>query len=272
MIARFKHGKAPFGALLVLGLLLAPTGAPADVSIAIAPPYIEKAARGSQRIRDTLSYTNQGSAPVVVHVEFADFGVSETGEVSEAPPGSAPSSLVRHLRISPMEIRVVPQQQVFFRYSVETPEEFDQLRSMIFLSSYPETAPGANHVQVVARMGVPLYVENVSASPARLEVEELSWDRPADKPDQLRVRMRVANVGRRNIRPDGYVHVATPDGKFRNTFEFNEGREPVLPGQKREWELWFGPVPEDELEVKLRVATSMKSSFEDTARVAAVAR
>jgi len=265
-----QGGRVSTGALLVLLLGLLPSGASADVSVAIVPPYVEKVVRSGSQVSDTLSYTNQGSDPVIVQVDFSDFGVNESGEVTEQPPGSHSSSLIRHLRISPMKIRVVPDQQVFFRYSVETPEVFDQLRSMIFLSSYPETDPGANQVQIVARLGVPLYVENTKAAPAQLEIESVEWDRPEKSPDQLRVRLLVSNHGQRNIRPGGFVHVETADGKFNTTFDFNQGREPVLPGQRRRWEQFFGPVPEGKLEVKLRLATSARTSYEAESFVAAV--
>lgn len=260
-------GKVPRGALLLLLFGLVPDELPAGVSIAVVPPYVEKATRAGSHFSDTLSYTNQGSAPVVVEVDLADFGVAENGAVAEAPPGTEAASLVPHLRISPTRIRVAPNQQVFFRYSVEAPGQFDQLRSMIFLSSYPEAPAGANHVRVVPRMGIPVYVENVKSEPARLEIEEVGWDRPSETPERLRVRLRVANLGQRNIRPDGLVHVRSADGRFRTTFEFNAGREPVLPGQKRRWEQLFGPVPDGALEVELRLTTSERTAYEARANV-----
>jgi hypothetical protein len=166
-----------------------------------------------------------------------------------------------------MQARVAPSQEVFFRYSVATPEEFDQLRAMVFLSSHPEVPPGANQVQVVARLGVPIYVENVKSERAKLRVDELEWDRPEDRPDQLRLRATVVNEGGRNIRPTGFVQVRGTSGKYERTFEFNEGNEPVLPGQKRRWELYFGPVAEEELAVKLRMTTSHRTSYEAEASI-----
>jgi hypothetical protein len=205
----------------------------------------------------------------MVQVDFADFAVDASGQVFEQPPGSVEDSLVPHMRMSPTSIRVLPDQRVFLRYSIETPQDFDQLRAMVFVSSIPDIEPGGNKVRVVARMGVPIYVENRKAKPARLEIESAEWDRSPET-DSLRLRLVVSNEGERNIRPQGYVHVKSRDGKFNQTFDFNQGREPVLPGQKRRWEQNFGPVPEGELEVKLRMASSARASFEVEAQVAAV--
>ncbi len=166
-----------------------------------------------------------------------------------------------------MRVRVVPNQEVFFRYSVETPEEFAQLRAMVYLMSRPEAPPGANQVVVVARMGVPIYVENTKAGPAQLTIDELEWVRDEDSGNELQLRLVVRNEGERNIRPNGYVHVRSEDGKYEQTFDFNEGREPVLPGQKRRWVQEFGPVAEGPLQVKLRLETSRRASYEAEATV-----
>ena len=121
--------------------------------------------------------------------------------------------------------------------------------------------------EVVERMGVPIYVENVKSERARLRVNTLEWDRPEDRPDQLRLRAVVTNEGGRNIRPTGYVQVRGASGKYEQTFEFNEGREPILPGQKRRWEFYFGPVADEELAVKLRLTTSHRGSYEAEASI-----
>ena len=115
-----------YGALLVF--LLGPLPAPprAGMSVAIVPPYVEKVIPPGSRITDTLSFRNNGDEPVVVSVDFADFGVSETGEVTEQPPGSQPFSLARNIHISPMQVRVVPDQQVFFRLLVFLSTEIER--------------------------------------------------------------------------------------------------------------------------------------------------
>jgi len=260
--ARFAS-KAPRGALLAVSfLLLAGSRATAGVSIAIVPPYAEKLVAGGTSVSDTISFTNRGSEPVLVSVDLSDFRVGDQGDVSEEPPGSQDTSLVPYLRISPTSMRVAPNQQASFRYVVETPEEFRQLRAMLYFSSLPETPAKANQVRIVPRMGVPLYVENTKAGQASLRVDHLEWQRSAESPDQLLLELTTENQGARNIRPTGFVSVRTRDGKFERSFPFNEGREPVLPGQMRQWRLAFGPVPTGELDVQLRVATSLRTSYE----------
>lgn len=262
--------RAPRGALLLFPLLATAASSPPAISIAIVPPYIEKVVASPSKVADAIEFTNQGSVPVLVSVDFADFGVDEAGEVSEQPPGSQPKSLVPYLRVTPSSLRVAPSERVFFRYAAEPRAEFKQLRAMIYFSSRPEVPERANQVLVVARMGVPLYLENRRADPASLRIEELDWRRSGDQLDRLTLDLRTSNAGERNIRPSGYVEVRSRDGKFHRTFPFNEGQEPVLPGQRRRFEMAFGPVPKEDLSVRVRFAVSPRSSYESESWIPAI--
>lgn len=237
------------------------------LSVALAPPIIEKSIRAGTTLRDRISYTNRSDQPLMVSVDFADFDVDEQGEVQEMPAGTDPSTLTRYIRITPLSIRVQPGRQIFFRYTVSAPPEFTQLRTQVFFSSRPVVPEGTNQVVFVARMGIPLYVENLSARPASLKVAELKWERLAEKSDTLAVKMRITNEGERNIRPTGFCEVRSTDGSFVKSFPFNDGREPLLPGQKRDWRLSMAPVPEGALAVKLRFTDSPRTNFEAEARI-----
>ncbi len=257
------------GALLCLLCLSTSAALRSAISIAIVPPYIEKVVRAGSKVSDTISFTNQGTETVSVGVDFADFGVSEQGDVSEEPPGTQPASLVRFVRVSPTRVRVAPNQQVFFRYAVETPQDFKQLKAMIYFSSRPEIAESANQVVMIPRMGIPLYIENMKAKPASLKLDEIKWERSGEKSESLLLSLHVKNEGERNIRPTGFLQVRSVDGKFDRVFDFNDGREPVLPGQRRRWAMSFGPVPGGELFVKLRFTNSPRTTIESEHRVPA---
>ncbi len=262
-----------FSALVVLvlaSLSLGQTEArrPA-VSIALAPPFIEKATRPNNKLTDTISLTNNGTVPVIVSVDFADFRVSRDGHAEELPPGTDVSSLAPYLRIEPLKLRVAPQGRAFFRYTVNAPAAFKQLRSQIFFSSKPVVANAPNQVLFVPRMGVPLYVENLAAKPASIKVDRVKWSRSVEKRGMLNLEMLVTNEGERNIRPRGFVEVRSVDGKFSRTFPFNQGNEPLLPAQRRVWSLPFGPVPGGELSIRLRFETSTRTSFDRAFQVTA---
>jgi P pilus assembly chaperone PapD len=261
---------APRGALLLLLLSVPAAASPPAVSIGIVPPYVEKVVPEASEVSDSIAFSNQGTDPVLVSVDLADFAVDKAGEVSEEPPGSQPASLVPFLRISPSSVRVAPHQQVFFRYSAETPPAFKQLRAMIYFSSRPEVPARPNQVLVVARMGVPIYVESRDAKPASLRIDDVKWERSGENLDFLTVKLTASNEGERNIRPAGFVLVRSSDGKFDRSYTFNEGREPVLPGQKRRWELSFGPVPAGDCAVKMRFAASPRSSYESKTWIPAI--
>lgn len=272
MSQRHTGSGAPRGALLFLLLAALPPAPRADFSLAVVPPVVEKTIRPGGSVADSLAFTNEGNEPVVVQVEVADFGVTEEGEVAEMAPGSQDGSLARHLTITPQRVRVLPRAQVFFRWAVDTPAEFGQMRGMVFLASHPEAPPGANQVQVVARMGVPIYIESLAAQPARLTVEELRWERVPERPHFLRATLTVANEGGRNIRPAGYVEVRGAGRGPEATFDFNEAGEPVLPGQRRRWVRDFGPVPAGDLAVKFRLDTSHGTTFESDTTLPALER
>lgn len=232
------------------------------VSIALAPPFIEKAMRPNGKLTDTISLTNNGTLPVLVSIDFADFRVNRDGHAEELPPGTDPTSLASYLRITPLQLRVAPQGRAFFRYSINAPAEFKQLRSQIFFSSKPIVANAPNQVLFVPRMGVPLYVENLAAKPASIKVDRIKWSRSVENKDMLVLEMLASNEGERNIRPRGFVEVRSVDGRFSKTFPFNQGNEPFLPAQRRVWSLPFGPVPGGELSIRLRFETSTRTSFE----------
>ncbi len=249
--------------IVVSLLLVAPSALYAAVSVSLSPPFIEKLMPAGGKLQDTISYTNDSDTPMLVTVDFADFAVSDTGEVSEMPSGTDATSLARSIRISPSRIQVPPGGRTSFRYSVTAPEEFTQLRSQIFFSSTPVVEDAPNQVLFVARMGIPIYVENVKAAPADIRVHELKWERAGDNDERLVLKARVSNEGERNLRPSGFLEVRSKDGEFAQTFPFNEGNEPVLPGQKREWILSFGPVPGGELSLNLRFSTAPRGMFQE---------
>ncbi|MEW6367585.1 MAG: hypothetical protein AB1714_23390 [Acidobacteriota bacterium] len=236
----------------------------AQLSISISPAFVERIVKPGSRVTDTISLTNRSRVPVSVRVSTVDFDASETNEVLEKPSGTDPASLARYLRVSPLQVEVAPDQQVFFRYTITAPKDFTQLRAMLYFVSRPALAPQTQGQRVVfvPRMGVPVYLENIDASAARLRVESVQWKRAGEKGETLELTLLVVNEGERNIRPDGYLDVNAKDGSFAKVFPFNEGHEPVLALHTRKWTAQFGPVPGGELSLKLRFATSSRSSHE----------
>jgi hypothetical protein len=243
--------------------LLVGSSLSAAVNVTLAPPFIEKLVRPGTKLNDTIVYTNNSDEAMEVSVDFADFTVNEKGEVAEMPSGTDATTLARYLRISPMKIQVEPGGRAMFRYSLAAPAEFNHLRTQIFFSSKPIVEDKPNQVLFIARMGIPLYLESTSAKAPSIKVHEVKWERSSDDPSILNLHLLVTNEGERIIRPTGYLQVRSSDGNFSKNFNFNEGNEPVLPGQKRNWRLGFGPVPGGDLSLDLRFATSPRTMFEE---------
>jgi hypothetical protein len=266
-LRRSHMRRAAQAALFVCVLLCGQVPARAAISIAVAPPLIEKVSRPGSTIRDVILFRNAGTEALDVSVTFVDFTVNEDGSVAERPPGLDPSSILPYAQVTPLRARVEPNQQVNFRYTIRTPADFKQLRTMVMFAGTPQVARAGNQVVFAPRVGVPLYVESTAARPAQLEVSDVRWSRSSEAPEKIVLSMLVRNSGDRNIRPTGTVQVRSAADRFNQTFQFNEGREPVLPGQKRVWTMTFGPVPGGELSVSLRFATSFRDTFVKDDRV-----
>lgn len=264
--------RASVSGALFFSLLVAGAAAlEARVTITLTPPFVEKTARPGDRIRDAISLHNDSDVAVRVRVAVVDFEADDRGNPIERPSGSTAASLARHFRISPAEATVPPGQRFFFRYSVEVPEDLSQLRGLVFFSSTPvvERLEGGAQAQLVPRMGVPIYVENRAAPAADLVVEEVSWDRVGDG-DAVELTVAVTNRGGRNIRPTGFIQVEGRQDRFHRSFQFNGGRQPVLPGHRRVWRERLAPVPRGELSLSLRFTTSSRAVHEAELTLAAV--
>lgn len=252
-------------ALLVIAAEAAPSNA---VSVSLVPPYVEKVVPPGRRVTDTISYTNEGDRPVRVSISVSDFEVSDTNEVIERSPGTHPATLAPYLRVTPTSLRVSPGERVYFRYSVEAPDDFTHLRAMVFFVTRPELAEDRPpQVVFVARMGVPVYVESPRAPQTDLQIGELDWQRSDD--GQLALRFSAANEGGRIFRPRGEVEIRSRDGRFRETYPLNAGLEPVLPHHVRQWERRFGPVPGGELSVRLHIETSPRKRYRSSVLIPA---
>jgi hypothetical protein len=238
----------------------------------IDPPRVEKLVASGSKVTDSLTFANLGERPVEVRLSIVDFQVGEDGRVEELPPGSHPSSIAPFLRISPVSAVVDSGERFAFRYSVATPEDFTQLRALVFFDAVPEAdADSGRQVLFATAMGIPMYVENRRAEPGRLEVHGVELRRDEQDPQQVVLTAELSNDGERNIRAGGYLEVESAAGDFLETFVVNQAREAVLPGHRRRWQMRFGPVPTEELFLKLRFDTSARTAHTSQHSLPAVA-
>ena len=210
-----------------------------------------------------ITFTNQGDVPVNVTVSIVDFDVDESGVVTELPPGSQANTVAPYFRIAPVQTLVGAGEQAHFRYSVETPDEFEQLRAFVYFESHPVVEEnGAKQVLFATAMGIPFYVENRRAERGALTVHDVRWERTGEEQQYVQLKLHVTNDGARNIRPGGFLTVRSADDSFAETFDVNKGNDVVLPGHDRALTMQFGPVPDDDLSLKLRFETSMRSNYQ----------
>ena len=234
-----------------------------QLTTAVAPSRVEKLVNPGSKVSDVITFTNQGDVPVTVTLSLVDFDMNEAGEVVELPPGMGSNTVAPYFRISPLRTVVAPQERANFRYSVQTPETFDQLRAFIYFESQPQAEEsGGRRVLFVTAMGIPFYVENRKAEHGALTVDDLMWERTGDEQNYLTLKLSATNTGARNFRPGGFLTVRSEDDSFSQTFDINRGRDVVLPGHARDLSWTFGPVPTEALSLKLRFETSFRSRHE----------
>ena len=178
--------------LLLLTMILGAGPAAAQLSTAVAPARVEKLVNPGGRVSDVLTFINQGDFPVTVTLSLADFDVSATGEVVELPPGTQAHSVAPFFRISPLRMTVGPRERADFRFSVETPETFEQLRAFVYFESEPDVEAGeGQQVLFATAMGIPFYVENRKAPRGQLTVHEAVVERSPEDPSMLAVRLHL---------------------------------------------------------------------------------
>ncbi len=243
-------------------LMLTMTGSAwAQFTTAVAPARVEKLVNPGSKVEDVITFTNQGDAPVEVRISIVDFDVDEVGLVTELPPGTHPNTIAPYFRISPLRTVVGAREQAHFRFAVQTPEEFDQLRAFVYFESQPIVSDeGGKQVLFATAMGIPLYVENRKMERGTLTVHDLAWERIGEEQQYVQLKLHVTNEGERNIRPGGFLTVRSEDDRFLETFDVNAAGDVVLPGHERHLTMQFGPVPDDGLSLKLRFETSLNSN------------
>ncbi len=248
----------------LLLLMLTFTGtAWGQFTTAVAPARVEQLVNPGSKVEDVITFTNQGDVPVTVSISIVDFDVDEMGAVTELPPGTHPNTIAPYFRISPLRTIVGAGEQAHFRFSVQTPAAFDQLRAFVYFESQPIVEEGGGkQVLFATAMGIPLYVENRKAERGALTVHDVAWQRIGDEQHYVQLKLHVTNEGERNIRPGGFLTVRSADDRFFETFDVNVGGDVVLPGHERHLTMQFGPVPDDALSLKLRFETSLRSNHQ----------
>ena len=250
--------------LLLLGSIPEGAWGQGQLTTAVAPARVEKIVNPGSKVTDVMTFTNQGDVPVTVTLSLVDFDMNEAGEVVELPPGTASNTVAPYFRISPLRTVVAPQERANFRYSVQTPEDFDQLRAFVYFESEPQEAEETDGRRVVfaTAMGIPFYVESRKAERGALTIDNVTWERTGDEQEYLTLKLSATNIGGRNVRPGGFLMVRSEDDAFSQTFDVNPGGDVVLPGHTRDLSWRFGPVPAEALSLKLRFETSYRSNHE----------
>ncbi len=170
--------------------------APASAQVSISPLVIEVETRRGQAqgVIDVGNHTNEPFRARVYAEPFtysrdSGFQTLEKGEHSDLTP---------YLQFSPRELNVPVGVERRIRFIVRLPPSLPsgEYRAVVFTENLKQSVnERGNHVGLVTRIGVTIYVHNGDLSPT-LAVENASWNS-----QQRQIQMLVSNTGGASARP-----------------------------------------------------------------------
>lgn len=219
-----------FGLLGVISLLAAAQVASAGVLVQVVPVKYNLTCRPGETVVREVEIANQGDNPIVVHVTWSDWLLSEHGDLSLVPAGSTPSSLQGLVEFAPAEFSLQGGESGHVRVTLHLPADGPATRWGVMLSeakpalvNTPTLGPRAS-----AQLGTTFYLSRVPAEIVNAEVVGMEF-RPLG--DSVAVAVRIHNAGERHYYVGGSI--ALKDSTGQNVAGGSLPTGVVLPGCTR---------------------------------------
>jgi P pilus assembly chaperone PapD len=214
----------------------------AEVSISVSPIRVEHLVKQGEKGTDTISVTNDGTAPTRLKVSIEDWALTRDGNPMFMKVGSNPYSCAEWIRINPVDFRVDPGQTREVRYTVTVPEGIEDggYRVAILFETVPDVTPGekAKRVYLKGRIATILY-EVVGKPLPQGHSNGLKAELKKEGADFI---LALQNTGKVHYRTKGSVTVKDSDGK--KAFEVDIPDVPVLPESERDIKVTYDkPIP-----------------------------
>jgi hypothetical protein len=185
---------------------------------------------GAPVIRE-VAIANQGTVPVIVTVRYADWGMTEDGDLQLLPPGTQPQSLAGHVSVEPSSFSLQPLQTGRFSVKLTLPDDGVETRWGVLLS---EVRPAfvnraALGPRAIAELGTTLYLSRRGAQEIQPDVTGMRVTPLGG--DSLQVTVEVRNDGARHFYVSGRLALRDASGEVRTGGALPTGV--VLPGTTR---------------------------------------
>ena len=236
----------PFRTVLLLAVAVTIT-APAllfsaEVSISVSPIRVEHLVKQGEKGTDTISVTNDGTAPTRIRVSIEDWALTRDGNPIFMKAGKNPYSCADWIRINPVDFRVDPGQTREVRYTVTVPQGIEDggYRVAITFETVPNVTPGkkARQVYLKGRIATVLY-ELVGKPIPQGHANSL---KPVPKKGGIDFLVALQNTGKVHFRTKGSITVKDSNGS--KAFEVEMPDVPVLPESEREVKVSYDqPIP-----------------------------
>lgn len=218
-----------FGLLGAIALLAA-QGASASVLTQAVPVKYNLTCRPGETVVRDVEIANQGETPVVVHVTWSDWELSEDGDMSLVPAGSTSASLQGLVEFEPADFSLRARESGHIRVTLRMPVDGPATRWGVMLSEVkpaivgtPQLGPHAN-----AQLGTTFYLSRIPAEIVNAEVVGMAFQAMGDS---VAVNVRVRNAGERHYYVGGRVALSDSTGQSVAAGSLPTGV--VLPGRTR---------------------------------------
>ena len=215
----------------IAGLAMAQP-ASAGVLAQVVPVKYNLTCRPGEAVVRDVEIANQGEAPVVVHVTWSDWQMSEDGDLSLVPAGSMPTTLQGLVEFEPADFSLGPHESGHVRVTVHLPATGPATRWGVMLEVKPASlaAPQLGP-RATAQLGTTFYLSRVPAEIVNAEVVGMVF-RPMG--DSVAVAVRIRNAGERHYYVGGSI--ALKDSTGQSVAGGSLATGVVLPGRTRSFQ------------------------------------
>src|SRR5215831_8657734 len=197
----------------------------------VLPSKMSVTVKAGEPVSRDVTITNQGDAPVVVHVHLSDWTLSESGDLELVPAGSTPVSLQGLISFEPSEFSLGPGESGVVRVRLMLPTDGPATRWSVLLSEVRPTAWPREYrgPRAVGELGTTIYLSRIRAERTRAEFAAMNVTPAADT--SFSVAVHVRNPGERHFYSSGEIAVVDTTGRVVDSGRLGTGV--VLPRSQR---------------------------------------
>ena len=216
--------------LAATALLAAPRLAWPGVMAQVVPVKYNLTCRPGETVVRDVEIANQGADPVVVHVTWADWQISEAGDLSLLTAGSTPNSLHGLVEFEPAEFSVGPGESGHVRVTLHLPADGPATRWGVMLSEVKPALTSTSQfgMRAHAQLGTTFYLSRIPAEIVNAEVVGMTFKALGDS---VAIAVRIRNAGERHYYVGGRIALADSTGQAVASGDLPTGV--ILPGHTR---------------------------------------